>query len=244
MKGIILAAGLGTRLRPYTDTLPKPLIQVGGRPLIYYNLMLLKKYGIVDVSINLHHFGDKIVQELGDGSKMGMQIRYSQEDALLGTGGGIKKMASSFPDEACVVINGDIVIEIELDRLLARHRDKKGSATLVLRADKNLSQFGILEIDAEDRIRNILNKTPWNGFGKRQLMFTGLHVIEKKVLDYIPANGFYSITEAYIAMLQENKQNLFAYVSEGYWNDLGHVDRYRSVDRALLEGKLKISHMG
>ncbi len=242
MKGMILAAGLGTRLRPYTDTLPKPLIEVGGRPLIYYNLLLLKKYGILDVSINLHHYGEKIQQELGDGSKLGMQIRYSEEESLLGTGGGIKKMASPFPDETFIVINGDIVIEIELDRLLAKHREKKGAATLVLREDASLSKFGILEIDAEDRLRNILNKTPWVGSNKRQLMFTGVHVLGPEVLDYIPSDCFSSITESYIAMLQEKKP-LYAFVAKGYWNDLGHRDRYRHVDREIREGRLQLSHM-
>lgn len=239
---MVLAAGLGTRLRPYTNTLPKPLIPVDGRPLIYYNLLLLKKYGIVEVSINLHHFGEKIAQEIGDGAKLGMQIHYSREDTLLGTGGGIKKMAKDFGTDPFVVINGDIVIDIALDRLIAFHHEKKGAATLVLRENDAPSQFGAVEIDTEMRIRNILNRIAWKGVGKRQLMFTGLHVVDPAVLDFIPRDRFYSITEAYIAMLQADK-HLRAYVSDGYWNDLGHVDRYQEVDHELKEGKLQFNHL-
>lgn len=239
---MILAAGLGTRLRPLTDDVPKPLLQVGGRPLIHYNLLLLKKYGITEVFINLHHYGEKIVQALGNGTHIGMQIRYSEEEELLGTGGGIKKMASNFGNETFVVINGDIVIEIELENLLSFHRKKEGLSTLVLRKEKDLSRFGIIEIDSNNRVRNILDKISWHEKNKQQLMFTGLHVIEPKVLDYIPAGIFYSITDAYIDMLQ-NGENLYGYVNDQYWNDLGHLDRYHQVNQALKDGTLRIGHV-
>ncbi|MBN4054475.1 nucleotidyltransferase family protein [Nitrospira defluvii] len=237
-----MAAGLGTRLGPLTDDMPKPLLPVGGRPLIDYNLLLLKKYGITEVLINLHHYGEKIVQKLGNGSNIGMKIRYSEESRLLGTGGGIKKMASNFGDETFVVINGDIVIEIELENLISFHREKEGLSTLVLRKEEDLSPFGIIEIDRNNRVQNILDKIPWDGKDKRQLMFTGLHIIEPKVLDYIPRDTFYSITDAYIDMLQ-NGEKLYGYINDHYWNDLGHLDRYNQVNQALNDGTLQISHV-
>lgn len=239
---MILAAGLGTRLRPLTDNLPKPLLPVGGRPLIEYNLLLFKKYGITEVFINLHHFGEKIVQKLGNGSNIGMKIRYSEEAELLGTGGGIKKMASRFGDETFIVINGDIVIEIELENLISFHREKQGMATLVLRKEEDLDPFGIIEIDRNHRVQNILDKIPWHGKDKQAFMFTGLHVIEPKVLDYIPTGTFYSITDAYIDMLQ-NGERCYGYVNDLYWNDLGHLDRYNQVNQAINDGTLQLSHV-
>ncbi|MFQ5598562.1 MAG: NDP-sugar synthase [Nitrospiria bacterium] len=239
---MILAAGFGKRLRPLTDILPKPLLEVGGRPLIDYGLLLLKKYGITEVWINLHHHGDRIVQAVGDGSRLGMRIQYSEEPEILGTGGGIKKMAADLGAESFIVLNGDIVVEVDLDQVLAFHRDKKAAATLVLRQAEDPAQYGVIEIDRTDRIRNILDRTPWEGKEKRRLMFTGVHILEPRVLDYIPSGRFYSIVDAYIEMLR-NKNNLYGYLNEGYWNDLGEIDRYQWVNREIKAGKLKLSHV-
>ena len=107
MKAIILAAGFGTRLRPLTNNTPKPLLPVGDRPLIQYNLMLLKKYGITEVAINLHYHGEKIRETLGDGRKLGMQIVYSEEPEILGTGGGIKKVSRFLSDGTFLAIRTD-----------------------------------------------------------------------------------------------------------------------------------------
>lgn len=242
MKGIVLAAGFGTRLRPLTNSLPKPLIQVGGRPSIYYNLLLLKKYGITDVIINLHHYGEKIVQEIGDGSHLGMRVTYSKEKEIMGTGGGIKKIASTQIHETFVVMNGDIVIEIDLDKLIACHYKQGGLATLVLREAEDPLKFGVIEVDEAGRVRNILNKITWKGEGRRQLMFTGLHVLEPRILSYIPLNRYYSITDAYIDMLR-NKERLVGYITKEYWNDLGQIDRVRQVEHDMKEGKLQLSHL-
>jgi len=240
IKGIILAAGFGTRLRPMTDKTPKPLLPVGGRPLIHYSLLLLRKYGITDVVINVHYHAEKMIEALGDGSQFGMKIAYSRESEILGTGGGIKKIFDGFSHESSIVINGDIMIEIDLAKLIRFHRDNKGAATLVLRKAAPGDGFGRLEVDGEQRIRNILGKLNWNSKVDQDLMFTGLHCINKEVIDYIPEHQTYSITDAYIEMLQQNK-HLKAYITKEYWNDLGHIDRYESVDLALKKGSLKLS---
>jgi len=113
MKAMVLAAGFGTRLRPLTDHIPKPLLPVGGRPMIEYTLLLLKKYGITEIIINLHHCGDQIIKTLGDGTQLGLSISYSDEQGEpLGTGGGLKKAEAFFEGAPFLVINGDIVIDI------------------------------------------------------------------------------------------------------------------------------------
>jgi mannose-1-phosphate guanylyltransferase len=239
VKGIILAAGFGTRLRPLTDKVPKPLLHVGGQPMIQYSLLLLRKYGITDVVINLHCHAEQIIEAIGDGRQFGMKIDYSEETDILGTGGGIRKIASDFSHETSIVINGDIVIDIDLSKLIRFHLENQGAATLVLREAEAGDGFGRLEIDATHRIRNILGRLRWKSALKQQFMFTGLHLINRPVLDYIPEGQAYSIIDAYLEMLKENKK-LCAFITTGYWNDLGHIDRYHSVDRALKEGTLQL----
>jgi len=241
MKGLILAAGLGTRLRPLTENLPKPLLPIGGRPLIYYNLLLLKKYGITEIRINVHHHAKKIMDELGDGASIGMQITYSEEAQILGTGGGIKKAAAFMNDEPFLVMNGDILVDIHLDELVAFHRKKNGIATLVVRDDPDVMQYGAIDLDANDQIRNILETLPID-IPTRKRMFTGIQIIEPGGLDYIPPCQFYSIIDAYLAMLHEGK-TLWGYSMTGYWNDIGVPKRYHEVNQAMEVGNIQLSYM-
>lgn len=249
MKAMILAAGLGTRLRPLTDHLPKPLLPVGGHPLIYYNLLLLKKYGITDLFINLHYQGEKIVKEIGDGARFGMKITYSEEPQILGTGGGIKNIESAIARGTFIVINADILIDLNLDKVVEFHHKKKGAATLVLREDPEVERYGAIEVDRKGQIRNILGSvipsiSPLSGVKEkklRRLMFTGVHIMEPRVMDFIPPGKFYAITDAYIKMLQDGEK-LFGYPMRGYWNDIGVPDRYKKADQDMREGSVRLHY--
>jgi NDP-sugar pyrophosphorylase family protein len=242
MKGMILAAGFGTRLAPLTNHLPKPLLPVGDRPLIYYNLLLLKRYGITDVTINLHYQGKKIIKELGNGAAIGMRITYSEESKILGTGGGIKKMEDFFGSGAFLVINGDILVDLDLDKLVSFHHKKNGIATLVLRPNTDLTQYGLIEVNASDHVQNILSKLPPKKGRTQKRMFTGIHVIEPKGLNYVPPGTFYSITDAYVEMLK-NGEKLFGYSMNGYWNDIGVLERYNEVNQLMKEGAIRLKYM-
>ncbi len=242
MKAVILAAGFGNRLRPLTEHLPKPLLHVGGHPLIYYNLFLLKKYGITEVLINIHYQAEKWTQVLGNGASLGMNITYSQEPKILGTGGGIKNMQTVLGDGAFLVMNGDILVDLNLDRLVTFHQEKKGMATLALRNDPDVLQYGAIDLDANNQIQNILAKIPFKKGRIRKRMFTGIHVIEPKALDYIPPGIFYSITDAYIEMLKKGEK-LFGYSMTGYWADIGVPRRYHEVNREMNEGKIRLNYM-
>ncbi|MEW6324494.1 MAG: nucleotidyltransferase family protein, partial [Nitrospirota bacterium] len=206
MKAMILAAGLATRLRPLTNDLPKALLPVAGRPLIHYTLLLLKRYGITDVIINLHHQGKKIADSLGDGAELGMRIRYSWEPAILGTGGGIKHAGEFLAGGAFLLINGDILIDLNLDKLAEYHHRRKATVSMVLRADPDAAAYGAIEIDEQDRVRRILGRGSQTGGPLRQYMFTGTHILEPSVLEWIPGGGFSSITDIYIAMLLRNEK--------------------------------------
>ncbi|HLB02569.1 MAG TPA: nucleotidyltransferase family protein, partial [Nitrospiria bacterium] len=155
MKAMILAAGLGTRLRPLTNNLPKPLLPLADRPLIHYNLLLLKKYGITEVIINLHYHADKMKKVLGDGSDLGVRISYSEEPEILGTGGGVKKASRFFANRSFLLMNGDILVDVNLDKVVEYHLKKKATATMVLRQDPEVEQWGVIETDVQGRIRRL-----------------------------------------------------------------------------------------
>ena len=158
MKAMILAAGFGTRLRPLTDVTPKPLLPVAGTPMIVWNLLLLKRHGIQDVVINLHHLGAMIEQALGGGARFGMRITYSHEPVILGTGGGIKQAENSFGGEPVLVLNGDTLFELNLTSLLAFHQERDAAATLVLRHDPEAARWGLVEVTDQAQVMRITGR--------------------------------------------------------------------------------------
>src|SRR5262249_16690491 len=186
MKAMILAAGLGTRLRPLTNTIPKPLLPIAGTPLIVWNLLLLKRHGFQDVVINLHHLGPMIEQALGNGSKYGMRIYYSHEPVILGTGGGIKQAEPNFSGEPVLVVNGDTLFEIDRDALCAVHQRRQAAATLVLRSDPDAARWGLVEIDGDGRIVRITGRGKTDVSGTDPRMFAGVHILHPRLLRDLP----------------------------------------------------------
>lgn len=228
MKAMILAAGLGTRLRPLTNTIPKPLLPVAETPLIIWNLLLLRAYGIRDVIINLHYLGNMIEDAIGDGSRWDIQVRYSHEPTLLGTGGGLKAAEWFFEQHPFLVINGDTLIELDVQALVEFHRTHGGVATLVLRDDPQAVQWGAVESDAQNRIFRI------NGRGMSQgeltgplvqRMFAGVHILQPSILHDAPANSPFSIIDSYTNELARGSK-IFGFLHAGYWSDIGTVARY------------------
>jgi len=242
MKAMILAAGLGTRLRPLTDNLPKPLLPLEGHPLIEYTLLLLRRNGLTDVMINLHYQGEKIRASLGDGSRLGMKIRYSEEPQILGTGGGIKNVQSYFSDEPFLVINSDILVDVDLTRVIESHRRQNCAATMVLREDPDVEKWGPIGVDSQNRIRQLLGKPEWTGEPLSKKMFTGIHVMGPRVLSYIPDGKFSNIVDAYIEMTRKGDR-LMAHVCSDYWMDIGTPDRYRTVQEDLKSKRVSLSFM-
>ena len=241
MKGFILAAGFGERLRPITDAVPKPLLPVGNLPLIAYAVKLLAHHGITEVIINTHHLGRAIKEALGDGGDYGVSITYSEEEEILGTGGGLKKMAGELGDGTFVVVNSDTIIDVDLGRAVAQHQKRGALATMVLREDPRQKEFGQIEIDATGRIRRILGQ---GGSTDRldAYMFAGVHVIEPRFLEYIPTGVNTCINRyAYMKAL-DNGEVLQSYVSSGYFADAGTPQRYYDVNADALDQKWKLPH--
>lgn len=224
-RAMILAAGLGTRLRPLTDQTPKPLIEVAGHPLIAYGLGLLRQHGIRDVVVNLHHLSGRVVEALGDGRRFGVRIHYSLESELLDTGGGIRHAAplldqigraSGTQGSPIVIVNSDVVSEIPIDRVLRLHRERSAKVTLVLRDDPRAAEYGLFGIDASGRVRRFLGEgAPATGL--RQLMFGSLQVIDPSLIDRMPADrAFGTMREFYPALFRAGEP-FYGYVYEGRW---------------------------
>ena len=248
MKAMVLAAGQGTRLRPVTDTQPKALVPVAGRPMIEYCLLLLRYYGIRDIVINLHHHGEQIENRLADGRRLGLQISYSVEPELLDTGGGLLKAKPFLQEDTFIVINTDVLIDLHLDQLLEFHHKQQAAATLVLRPDTNADQYGSMDIDERGRICRFLDTIiPVQSAGPmRKLMFTGVQVLEPKIFDYMDmgmtAHKFSTTRQTYPRMLA-NGQPLYGFCFDGFWQDLGTAERIRQVEHTLGAGEIKLHYL-
>ena len=242
MKAMVLAAGLGTRLRPLTDSLPKPLLLLGPYPLLVWNLLLLKQYGITDIVINLHHRGEQIRQAIGSGMQYGLHVTYSAEPVLLGTGGGIKQVEAHFLGEPFLVLNGDTIVDLNLSDMIACHHRNRAIATMALRDDPNVDRWGVIETDGQDRVLTINGKGCIQDGSRPAIhrrMFAGVHVLDPLLLRDVPRGVFSSIIDAYVDWLARDGI-VAGYVFSGYWTDVGTPERYEHVQHDLATGLLQL----
>ena len=226
---MVLAAGLGTRLRPLTDSKPKALVEMGGRTLLEITLARLRAFGIREVIINVHHFADMIVDYLDANGNFGMRIEVSREDVLLDTGGGLKKAAWFFleegsrEDETFLLHNVDIVSTIDLGRMTEFHRQNGALATLAVK-DRQTSRYLLFDADSQlcgrragrDGKPELVRRSAET----QALAFCGVHVISTDFLRMIEQQGAFSIIDAYLGLAAKEKILAFR-ADEYYWRDLG-----------------------
>ena len=236
---MILAAGLGTRLRPLTNTIPKPLLPIAGTPLIVWNLLLLKRHGFHQVVINLHYLGPMIEQALGDGSKFGMRIIYSHEPIILGTGGGIKKAEPYFSGEPVLILNADTLVELDLEALRDFHRSRGAAATLALREDQDAERWGLVEVGEQDRILRITGRGVREATTIAQRMFAGIHILHPRLLQQVPKGVVSSIIDPYVAAI-ERGEPVLGYDLHGYWSDIGTAERYTQAEHDARSGRIRL----
>ena len=236
-RAMILAAGFGTRLRPITHEIPKPMVTVGPDPLIVRTIRQLGRAGIREVVVNLHHLGHRIREALGDGSELGVHLIYSEEGEILGSGGGIKLAEPHLTQGTFIVVNGDVLMDVDYAAVLAFHRQKDALATMVLRPDPDPDEWGAIEIDAEQRIRQFVHKLPPVDVPLRKLMFTGVHVLEPAVFDYLPTT-FSSINDVFYPRAISEGRAIYGYVHEGYWSDVGTLERLEEARRDAEAGRI------
>lgn len=236
---MILSAGLGTRMRPLTLSTPKPLVEVGGRPLIDFALATLAAAGIRHVVINLHHLGDQIRRYLGDGSDRGLHIDYSVEEILQGSGGGIRDARRLLGSGTFVTLNADTLIGIDLRPFLRQHRERAAAATLILRKDPEMDRFGTIGIGANGRIQRFLaHLAPAAVDRGDPYMFTGVQILEQRVFDYMEAREPFSITETTYPRMLAAGEPLFGAVFTGPWLTVGSPDELAAAAASLRRGAL------
>ena len=237
MKAILLAGGQGSRLRPLTLNTPKPIVPIFDRPFLRYQIELLRQVPEIDeIVLSLNYQPRRIEEVFGDGSDLGVQIRYVVEPQPLGTGGAIKFAAGSTPKGPVVVFNGDVLTSVDLPALLALHRDRKARATIVLTPVDNPTAFGLVETDPNGNVTAFREK-PSADEVTVDTINAGIYVIEGETLDRIPAETAYSIERGYFPSLIERKETFVAHIYRGYWIDIGTREKYQQVHSDIMAGR-------
>jgi NDP-sugar pyrophosphorylase family protein len=243
MKAMILAAGFGTRLWPLTAGRTKPALPFLNRPLIAYTIEYLKRHGVKDLIINLHHEPDSVRAQIGDGSDYGVRIDYSvEEPEILGTSGALDRVREQLEKETFVVINGKIITDIDLSEAIAAHRYRKALATLVLLPNHKRERFSEVKITDDGRVSEFagfpepVNPQSATRNPQSPLMFTGIHVLEPGIFDYIPREVFSdSVRDVYPKAMADGK-NIAAHVAGGdsSWRELSTIERYLTISLEFL----------
>jgi NDP-sugar pyrophosphorylase family protein len=236
MRAIVLSAGYGTRLWPLTEDRTKPAIPILGKPLVGYVAEYLAGYGIDEILVNLHHRPESVRRALGDGSRFGVELHYVEEPVILGTSGALDNTREFFERETFVVVNGKIITDIDLRAAIETHRRMNAIATLVLLPNVRRERFSVVETE-DGRIKGF-GRMPADE-GPVPLMFTGIHIMEPRIFEYVPRGVFSdSVTDVY-PQAMANGEILAAHVASGKWRELSTLKRYLDISVELLreEGK-------
>jgi NDP-sugar pyrophosphorylase family protein len=242
-KAMVLAAGLGTRLRPLTDLISKPMAPIVNKPVMEHIVELLATHGFSEIVCNLHWYPEAIKDYFGDGSKWNVNITYSYEPELLGTAGGVKKVEAFFEGRSFLILSGDALTDIDLAGLMDFHRKKGGISTLALTEVDDPSQYGVVLTDNESRITGFQEK-PLMGEAKSRLANSGIYVFEPEIFNIIPQNSFYDFGRDLFPKLLSGMTPYYGYKHGNYWNDVGSLEQYQQGNFDALEGKVKLKIPG
>lgn len=244
MKAFILAAGYGTRLEPLTIAVPKPMVPIVNLPTMQHNIELLKKYDLTEITANIHYHPEQIENYFGDGQAFGVNLSYSFEETLLGTAGGVKKMAqnNSGDSEPFVVLSSDALTDINLGRLIEYHQEKKALATIALAKVKETREFGIVVQDGEGQIMAFQEK-PKTDEAKSNLANTGIYIFDPRILELIP-DGPYDFGQQLFPKLVAERAAIYGYQMVEYWNDVGGLDKYIQSNYDAMKGLVQIKIPG
>ncbi len=246
MKALVLAAGRGERLRPLTEMVPKPLLELGGRPLIHYPLLMLKRAGITEVAINVHHLAGAVQTKLGSGAELGIRITWAPEPVLLGTGGPLHNLRSFFGDEAFAIANSDTVMDLDVAGMIAQHRDRGGLATLALTPTSEPTRYSKLEMDSDARIRRmrlLAAKPPLDYLDYpvdlsadvseklSSYMYAGAIIAEPAVFELMPTAPPWSLMTGLFAPMVARGLPVFGFVHRGLFRTVDDLPRYEALRR-------------
>jgi len=234
-RAMVLAAGLGTRLRPLTNAIPKPLVPIANRPLLEYTFALLARAGVCEAIVNTHHLPDILEEGLRNLDASGVALHVSRERSLLGTAGGLKKAESFLRAGTFLLLNGDFLVDIDLRQVLDFHEKQGAAATMVLMQDE---RSGVLGVDPDGVIRRFIEPRPATEPAERlSCGFTGIHVLEPEVFPLIPANKPWEINRQVYPDLIARGRRICGFVHRGYWREAGSPAGYLAANREVVAGR-------
>ncbi len=242
MKALIMAGGLGTRLRPLTINYPKPMVPVVNKPMMVHIVELLKQHGFKEMSSILYFQPEMIKNYFGDGNSFGIKMDYVDAVEDFGTAGSVKNAEKSIK-ETFIVISGDVLTDFNLTEALKYHKAKKALATMVLTRVNNPLAYGVVITDKDGRIERFLEKPVW-GEVFSDTVNTGIYILEPQIFEFIPEKKEFDFSRNLFPQLLEGKQNLFGYIADGYWKDIGDLNEYRIAHQDILTGKVKVEIPG
>lgn len=242
MKGMILAAGEGTRLQPLTCIVPKPMVPVLNRPVMEYLITHLVLHHIDHLWINLHYLPEQIERYFGNGDHWCARIQYMREDNLAGTAGAVKRLAKHF-NETFLVIGGDDLTDMDVSALASFHKTSGTKATIGLKRVQNVSEYGVVVIDDAGKILEFQEK-PKQQEAKSNLANTGIYIFEPEILDLIPENIFYDFGRQLFPLLLKKNISFHGFPFEDFWCDIGGLNEYKQAHWDILSEKTRISPPG
>ncbi len=240
MRAVLMAGGSGTRLRPLTCDLPKPMVPVLNRPIAEHIINLLKRHHITEIIATLYYLPDVMRDYFQDGSDFGVQMTYAvEEEQPLGTAGCVKNI-QQWLDDTFVTISGDAITDFDLQAAIAFHREKKSKATLILTRVPNPVEFGVVITDKDGKIKRFLEKPSLSEIFS-DTVNTGTYILEPEVLDYLPENEESDFSKDLFPLLLEKGEPMYGYVADAYWCDVGHLEAYREAQYDGLDKKVKLN---
>ena len=239
MRAVLMAGGSGTRLRPLTCDLPKPMVPILNRPIAEHIINLLKRHHIKEIIATLHYLPDVMRDYFQDGSDFDVELTYAvEEEQPLGTAGCVKNIAELL-DDTFLVISGDSITDFDLQAAIEFHKQKQAKATLVLARVPNPVEFGVVITDKEQRIRRFLEKPSASEIFS-DTVNTGTYILEPEVLNYLPAAEESDFSKDLFPLLLEKGEPIYGYIAEGYWCDVGHLEAYREAQYDCLDNKVEV----
>ncbi|MBN2753601.1 MAG: NTP transferase domain-containing protein [Candidatus Goldbacteria bacterium] len=243
MKAVILAGGFGTRLRPLTTNIPKPMAPVMNTPMLEHIINLLKKYGMTDITMMLYFQPEVITSYFRDGADFGVKINYVTSEQDLGTAGCITLAKEKLKDDSFLIISGDVFTGFNLGDAIASHKKNKALATIVLTKSTDPLRYGIVVTEKDGKVSKLLEKPSW-GEVFSDTINTGIYIFEPEIFKHIPENVDYDFAKQLFPDLLAKKKALYGFTGDGYWKDIGTLAEYRQVHEDILKGEIECDIKG
>lgn len=243
MKAIIIAGGLGTRLRPLTYNTPKSIVPVANRPFVLHQIELLKRYGISEIIVNLHYLSENIKRIFDDGKRLGVKLYYSIEKNPLGTAGAVKNAEEFFDEGPLVVFNGDVLTDVDIKKVLDFHKLKEAKATITLKRVDDPTTYGLVLTDKDGKVDRFIEKPSWERVTDNTIN-AGIYILDPAIFKEVPKGQEYSFERQLFPELLEHGEKVFGFISDAFWLDIGSPGKYMLAHRAILRKDVKVTIPG